>query len=262
MAISYSAIIAAGGSALRYGTNKLREKVGGKAVLSHSLDLFDADEDCGEVIVALGADTRAWVEGNPLIFASPKLKLVNGGDSRAQSVANALREARGRYLAIHDAARPNVKEELLARLKASVSEGRGAVPGIALTDTVAYVEGAGGDAPADDFFAAKASRPLLQITSHPKREGLYSIQTPQFFDRASYEAALNQLSGDTGGLGLELSNFNDDSSLYCAAGFSVVVVEGSPGNVKITTPADLQLLHKLMGTSEKKSKDKYGGLGW
>jgi 2-C-methyl-D-erythritol 4-phosphate cytidylyltransferase len=262
MAISYSAIVAAGGSSSRFGANKLREKLGGKSVISHSLDLFDNDDDCEEIILAAGPDTRAWIDGNPLLFASPKLKVVPGGASRAESVANAVQQAEARYLAIHDAARPNVHEDLLARVKGAVQPGRGAVPGLALSDTLAYGEESGPAQASEDFFSSAKAPPLARITGHPQRSGLYIIQTPQFFERESYLAALTPYADDTGGLSADFAGFTDDSSLYVAAGHTVVIVQGAPGNIKITTPAELSLLQKLMGGPEKKSKDRYGGLGW
>ncbi len=267
MAATYSAIIAAAGSGQRFGGNKLKEKVGGKAVLSHSLDLFDGDEDCVEIILVVSPSTREWIEGNPLIFSSPKLKLVDGGASRADSTAAGVRAAQSQIVAIHDAARPNVGEDLLARLKVAVKPHLGAVPGLPLGDTLAYAQlpGGGDDtaAPAeDDWLAPKKKALLPHISGHPERGGVYVIQTPQLFYRDTYLEALSRLSADSGPLGSELGAYTDDSSLFHAAGFEVCVVEGRAGNLKLTTPEDLKLLHKLMGTSEKKGKDRYGGLGW
>lgn len=266
MAATYSAIIAAAGSSTRFGGNKLKEKVGGKAVLSHSLDLFDLDDDCIEILLLLSAATREWVEGNPLIFSSSKLRLLDGGPSRAETVALGAREAKGQILAIHDAARPNVGEELLARLKSAVRPNCGAVPALPLGDTVAYAsqpEGSSGPAAdADDWLAPKVKAALPRVSGYPKREGLMLIQTPQLFYRDSYLEALSRLMSDTGALGSELGGFTDDSSLYHAGGGEICLVEGRAGNLKLTTPEDLKLLHKLMGTSEKKGKDRYGGLGW
>lgn len=270
MGASYSAVLAAAGSSERFGGNKLKEKVGGKAVLSHSLDLFDLDDDCEQIVLVASPAIREWIEGNPLIFSSRKLQLIDGGASRADSVAAGVRAAGGQIVAIHDAARPNVGEELLARLKAAVKPHCGAVPGLPLSDTVAYaaLEGAEpgsaipASAPDDDWLTPKKKTPALHISGHPARGGLYLIQTPQLFYRDTYLEALSRLSADSGPLGSELSGYTDDSSLYHAGGFQVCIVEGRAGNLKLTTPEDLKLLHKLMGTSEKKSKDRYGGLGW
>jgi len=233
---TYSAVIAAAGSSSRFGANKLHEKVGGKAVLSHSLDVFDQDADCEEIIVVVSSKVREWIEGNPLVFSGPKLRLADGGDSRAESVAAGARSASAAYLAIHDAARPNFTEALVQKLLAAARPGQGCVPALPVADSIAY-----------------ATEGLL--SSYPERSGLHAVQTPQVFERASYLQALDSA-------GPALAGYTDDASLYLAAGFSVATVPGLPGNIKLTTADDMQLLLKLMGGGERKSKDKYGGLGW
>lgn len=254
-ASAYSAIIAAGGGATRYGGNKLREKVGGKAVLSHSLDKFGDDEDCIQVILCAGPEVREWIEANPLVFSAPKLKIVDGGPSRAESVRNGVQAASAKYLAIHDGARPNFSLDLLAALKRAVEPGVGAVPAIAVSDTLAYIEASGESKTETDFFGkAVATKTAGNIKSYVGRENLYAVQTPQIFEAESYRKALAAAK--------DLSSYSDDSALYIVGGFSVAVVPGSSTNIKLTTPDDLHLLLKLMGGGEKKGKDKYGGLGW
>lgn len=233
---AYSAILAAGGDSTRFGRDKLHEKLGGKTVLSHSLDIFDADEQCAEIVIAASASLREWIESNPLIFASAKMRLVDGGASRAESVANAARAAKSPVLVIHDAARPNFGEALLARVLRTVKAGCGAVPGLPLADSLAFADG---DA----------------LREYPLRSGLHLIQTPQAFERTSYFEALETA-------GKRLAEFTDDGSLYLSAGYKVELVPGAAGNLKLTTAEDLQILLKLMGSGERKARDKYGGLGW
>jgi 2-C-methyl-D-erythritol 4-phosphate cytidylyltransferase/2-C-methyl-D-erythritol 2,4-cyclodiphosphate synthase len=252
----YSAVVAAGGSSARYGTNKLREKVGGKAVLSHSLDRFADDDDCVEVILCAGPEVREWIDANPLVFSGTKLRVVEGGPSRAESVRSGVEVAKGEWLAIHDGARPNFSADLLALLKRAVSERVGAVPAIAISDSVAYVDPSGESKADTDFFGkAVTTKTAGKIRTHAERENLNAIQTPQFFEAVSYREALDRV-GDA------LASYSDDSALYIAGGYEVVCVPGLRGNIKLTTPDDMQLLLKLMGGGEKKGKDKYGGLGW
>src|SRR5687768_14650962 len=188
----YSAIIAAGGSGTRYGGNKLREKVGGKAVLSHSLDKFGDDEDCSEVILCAGPEVREWIEANPLVFSGSKLRVVDGGASRAESVRSGVEVATGATLAIHDGARPNFSADLLAALKRAVSPGVGAVPAIAVSDTLAYVDATGETKAETDFFGkAVTTKTAGSIRSYADRENIFAVQTPQFFDAATYKEALD-----------------------------------------------------------------------
>ena len=232
MATSLSAVIAAAGTGSRFGgVRQLQEKVGGKSVLSHSLDVFEADEDCGEIILVVGAEVRAWIAGDPLTFASAKLKLIDGGATRADSIAAGAREAQGELLALHDANRPNFNEALLARLKATVLPERGAVPGLQLTDGAAYLtaigdqeSGNGSQAPVDELFGGKKTDHRLgHLMEHADPSGLHLLQTPQLYYRESFCAALD-------GAGADLSGYADDSAIYLAGGYEVAVVPGPRGN--------------------------------
>lgn len=259
-----SAVIAAAGQAERFGgVEQLKTKLGGKSLLSHSIDIFEADADCSEIILAVSPAVREWIAGDPLTFASAKLKLVDGGASRAASVAAGVRSADGDLVALHDGNRPNFTADLLAKLKAAVLPERGAVPGVAMHNAVAFLteigdlEAGNGDRPAVDgvFGGKKADHRIGHIMEHVDHSGLYVLQTPQLYYRASFISALDKV-GD------ELERFEDDSALYLAAGFEVAVVPGWLGNIKAVTQTELGLLLKLMGGPARKKKDKYGGLGW
>jgi 2-C-methyl-D-erythritol 4-phosphate cytidylyltransferase len=261
---SLSAVIAAAGSATRFGgIDQLKEKIGGKSVLSHALDIFEADEDCIEVIVAASPEVRSWIKGDPLTFASGKLKLMDGGATRAESVALAVRAAAGEIVAIHDGNRPNCGAGLLDKLKATVLPERGAVPGVPLTDACAYITSIGdgqpvnGDGPAvDGIFGGKRSDHRLgHVMDHASGEGLHILQSPQLYYRMSFLQALDAV-------GVDLPGYDGDAELYIAGGFEVAAVPGAWGNIRIVSQADLRLLTKLMGGSKAKKKDRYGGLGW
>jgi 2-C-methyl-D-erythritol 4-phosphate cytidylyltransferase len=264
MANRISAVIVAAGRGARFGgLEQLKGKLGGKSLLCHGLDLFEADADCTEIILVVSPAVRDWIAGDPLTFASAKLKLVDGGDSRAASMAAGVRSASGELVALHDGNRPNFSEDLLARLKATVRPERGAVPAVAMHDALAYLTtigdtepGNGDRPPAEGLFGGKkADHRIGHIMEHVDQEGLYVLQTPQLYYRASFLAALDKVGED-------LNRFQDDSALYLAAGCEVAVVPGWLGNVKAVTSTELGLLTKLMGGPAKKKKDKYGGLGW
>lgn len=264
MANSLSAIIAAAGTASRFGgLRQLQEKVGGKSVLSHSLDVFEADEDCAEIILVVSPEAREWIAADPLTFASGKLQLVDGGDSRTASIAAGVQAAQGELIALHDGNRPNFNEALLTRLKATVLPERGAVPGLPVTDGAAYLtmigdpEAGNGSQPAVDelFGGKKTDHRLGHIMEHSDAAALCLLQTPQLYYRESFLKALDSLEDDLG-------QFDDDSSIYMAGGFEVAVIPGLRGNLRVVTEADLRLLLKLMGGATRKKKDRYGGLGW
>jgi 2-C-methyl-D-erythritol 4-phosphate cytidylyltransferase len=260
---SLSAIIAAAGSGSRFGgLEQLSEKVGGKSVLCHSIDVFEADDDCSEIIVVVSPAARQWIEGDPLTFARGKLEVVDGGDSRGESVANGVRAATGEVLAIHDGNRPNFDGGLLGILKASVRPGRGVAPALPAIDAAAYLTtigetqtGNGESAAVGDVFGGdRADHRLGHLMEHVAGEELYLLQTPQLFYRDSYLKALAAVE--------DPADYDDDSALYIAGGFEVAVVAGRRGNIKVVAAEDLRLLLKLMGGGARKKKDKYGGLGW
>ncbi|MBN2081928.1 2-C-methyl-D-erythritol 4-phosphate cytidylyltransferase [bacterium] len=260
MAGKLSAIIAVAGPAERFGgLDQLKSKVGGKSVICHSLDLFEADDDCHEIILVVSKESRAWIEGDPLTFASGKMKLVDGGTSRAESIAAGVSAASGELIALHDGNRPNFRADLVERLKQVVLPERGVVPAVEMHNALAYVTriGAGeGDAAVTDFFGGKKQDPRIgHLMEHIDSEDVFVLQTPQLYYRASFQDAIAQ-AGD------KLADYSDDSALYLAAGYEVSVIDGWLGNIKVVTPKEFNLLIKLMGGGTKKSKDKYGGLGW
>jgi len=139
---------------------------------------------------------------------------------------------------------------------------RGVVPAVEMHNALAYVTriGADGDqnddASVTDFFGGKQQDPRVgHIMEHIDADGVFVLQTPQLYYRASFLDAITQAGG-------KLAEYSDDSALYVAAGYEVSVVDGWLGNIKVVTPKEFNLLIKLMGGGTKKRKDKYGGLGW
>jgi len=114
---------------------------------------------------------------------------------------------------VHDAARPFATPELVSRVLEALGQADGAVPGVPVTDTVKRVSGG---------FVAET----------PDRSQLVAVQTPQGFRgdvlRRAYAQPAEVLAGAT-----------DCASLVEATGGRVVVVDGDPGNLKVTTPDDL-----------------------
>jgi 2-C-methyl-D-erythritol 4-phosphate cytidylyltransferase len=148
---------------------------------------------------------------------------VRGGATRSESVRNALAAAPAdaEAIVVHDAARPLVPPELFTRTIAALEDADAAVAAAPVTDTV---KEAGADR-------------VVQRTLDRSR--LWAIQTPQAFRRAALERALDV--GDD-----VLAQATDDAWLVERAGGRVVVVPAPPTNLKVTTPADLQLAQLLL----------------
>lgn len=257
MAINYTALIYAEGQPL------LKEKLGGKSVLSHSLDLFDADENCTQVLLVAGKLVRDWVASDPLTFTSVKMKTVAAEGSRSEALASAARQAQEPLLVVHDAARPNAKDALLRSVLRYAKDGMGCVPAYALPGAAAYLseidseQGSNGNGDDDGggFLGPASDVRLGHLMEHPGGGQLFSVQSPQAYMRADYLKAI-EAAGD------ELDSFGDDSELALTGGLEVTAVPGRVDNIMLAGQAELRILLKLMGGGTKKKKDRYGGLGW
>ena len=255
----YSAVILAGGSAGRFGTTDLyKEKLGGKSLVCHAIDLCDADERCREIIISVSPALRSWIEGEVLTFGSTKMKLVNAEPSRMQSSVACAKMATARLLLIMDGNRPYISDELLERVLREAAPGTGCAPMLDCTDIPA-LRGAriSSDAGDKDFFGATKvdayQRHLLE--RHLESGNAVLLQTPQAYVCEDYLAKAEAAG--------EPARFADDSELYVAGGGDIALVEGRHGNFRVVSRGDLKIMQKIMGGPAKKKKDgKYGGLGW
>ncbi len=207
-------ILAAAGSGSRMGQDKLMLKLGRYTVLQHSALAFASCPD----VCCMAAVTRpdrmeevkAQLEELELPFP---VTVVRGGDTRQRSVAAGVRAMPGnaQFYAIHDAARPLVTPEEIARCLADAREYGGACLSVPVKDTIQQADGEG----------------FLELT--PPRDRLYAAQTPQIFDGAWYRAGMAQANR----LGLDLT---DDCQVFRLSGGRVYLTQGSYANLKITTP--------------------------
>jgi 2-C-methyl-D-erythritol 4-phosphate cytidylyltransferase/2-C-methyl-D-erythritol 2,4-cyclodiphosphate synthase len=222
-----AAIIAAGGRGRRFGSGDPKQlvSVGGRAVLERSVAAFLTHPSIDEVIVALPAE---WAADPPayLRTASKPIRIVEGGERRQDSVANAFRAVSTHcdIVVVHDAARPFASADLIGRTIAAAAESGAAVAAIQARDTVKQVETGAGDA------AGGMVRATLP------RESIFLAQTPQAFRRAVLRDALAE-GGDA----------TDEATLAERAGYPVRIVEGEASNIKITTPDDLPIAELLAG---------------
>jgi 2-C-methyl-D-erythritol 4-phosphate cytidylyltransferase len=194
-------------------------------VLLHSIRPFLAHPKVTAVVIALGEedceDPPTWLK-----TLDPRVILVRGGATRGDSVRAALEAlpAGVDAVAVHDAARPLLSVEVIHRCLAAVGRERGAVAGWPAVDTLKSVDRHG------------------RIQATLPRAAVWHAQTPQVFPRdlilAAYEAAREAGVADT-----------DDAALVERIGGEVVMVEGSPANLKITRRDDLPLAEFLLGRS-------------
>jgi 2-C-methyl-D-erythritol 4-phosphate cytidylyltransferase len=151
------------------------------------------------------------------------LGVADGGDTRSQSVANALAVVGTELVAIHDAARPLVTPELVEGVIATLAadpEADGAIAAAPVTDTIKRVED-------------------RLVGETVDRASLWAAQTPQVF-RA--EALRRALAADPAAV----EDATDEAMLVEAAGGRVLIHPASPENVKVTTRLDLYLAELLL----------------
>jgi 2-C-methyl-D-erythritol 4-phosphate cytidylyltransferase len=215
--VSVWAILAAAGSGERLGLDRPKAfaSLNDRPLIAESLERLDGSDWIDGIVVAAPPD---WEE--PCILVAEEVaagkvaETVTGGATRSASVRAALTEvpADATLVLVHDAARPLVTDEVVERVITAVGDGwDGAVPALPVPDTVKRVEG---EAVAETI----------------DREGLVLAQTPQAFLAELLRRAIEQ--GDAG----------DCAALVEAQGGRVRVVPGDRRLLKITEPADLELV--------------------
>ena len=191
----------------------------GSPILIHTLRKFAASPSVHEIVVALPADNidfaREFVEKET--FAS-KVRFVEGGETRQQSVENALAALSpgANLVAVHDGVRPFVSIAAIEKVFEQAAQTGAAILGIVPVDTVKQVH-------------------LNRIRATIPRDRLVLAQTPQVFRydllKRAFEAA-------------RMDNFigTDEASLVERLDeVEVSVVPGSDRNIKITKPSDMDL---------------------
>ena len=220
-------IIAAAGAGTRLGLgSKALVRLNGRTTLARVVELFLGLEEVDRIMV-VGPPARlekARAEVEQLAPAKP-VQVCPGGETRQQSVRAGLAKLEGcTHVLVHDAARPLASPALIRRVLAAALEFDAAIPGLPPRDAVKRVEGG-------------------RLVENLERSRVMLAQTPQGFAypllvRAHFEAAETGLEGD------------DDAALVSAGGHQVTVVPGDPGNIKLTTAEDLEMLEALIHEHE------------
>ncbi len=214
-----TAIIAAGGAGRRLGAAVPKQllEIHGRSLLEHSVRAFDRHPGVRDLVVVL----PQALAGNPpahLRATQKPVAIVAGGERRQDSVANAFDRVPpdADIVLVHDAARPFVTAELIARAIGAAAEHGAAIVAAPATDTIKRVAAAGGS-------------PVVVETI--ARETIYLAQTPQAFRRDVLGAAV--------AMGRAGIDGTDEAMLAECAGHPVHIVPGDAANVKITTAGDL-----------------------
>ena len=228
------ALVVAAGRGRRFGGEgpKQYAPLAGRPLLRHSLAAFAAHPGIDGVRAVIYPDDRAHYDA-----AADGLGLlppVPGGGSRQESVRLGLESleetAPGRVL-IHDGARPFVEPALIDRVLDALERAPGAIAALRVTDTLKRGE-------------------AERISGTVQREGLWRAQTPQGF-RFEDILAAHRAARDTPGL-------TDDAAVAERAGLEVLLVAGSPANVKVTTPEDLARAERWLAGAGEETRTGFG----
>jgi 2-C-methyl-D-erythritol 4-phosphate cytidylyltransferase len=223
---SVGVVLPAGGKGLRTGSAEPKQFLPlspGKPMLAYAVEAFHRLAFVESIALVLPPARMADFAG--LARAFPKVKLVEGGSERWESVRNGFLSLDPSlpYILVHDAARPFVSESVIRRCLAAAAPGDCVIAALPAADTIKEVEGS-------------------QVSRTLDRGRLIQVQTPQVFPRAALEKAYAMEWGGQAP--------TDEAMMAERAGFGVRWVRGSDVNRKVTGAADLEWAEWLAGRLE------------
>ena len=229
------AILLSGGTGKRLGSNIPKQyiEVAGKEIIEYSIEILLESECIDSLVVAAEAgwqdDIAKIIDRQPgknkfIGFAEP-------GETRQLSIYNALRElsdvaAEGDSVLIHDAARPNITDDLIRNMVQSLAEHDGVLPVLPMKDTVYMINEQG------------------KISSLLDRQYVVAGQAPELFLYGKYLQANEKLMADG-----SITSINGSTEPAYLAGMDIITVPGDEHNYKITTQNDLARFREEMSNS-------------
>ncbi|MFY8033553.1 MAG: 2-C-methyl-D-erythritol 4-phosphate cytidylyltransferase [Flexibacteraceae bacterium] len=217
------AVIVAGGSGTRMGVAQPKQFLflKGKPILAHTIErFFEADNTINIIVVLSDAGLAMWSEYQETGATIPPHQITLGGKTRTESVKKGLALVpHGALVAIHDAVRPFVTNEIINK-SYEIAELKGcAVAAVPLKDSVRRKKG--------DVFVAS------------NREDYRLVQTPQTFLSSIIIDAYDSLA---------LPDVTDDATVAELADHEITLFEGTYENIKITTPVDLVFAEAILNS--------------
>jgi 2-C-methyl-D-erythritol 4-phosphate cytidylyltransferase/2-C-methyl-D-erythritol 2,4-cyclodiphosphate synthase len=236
-------VIVAAGRGERAGQSyegpKQYRKIGGRAVLHHTIEAFASHPAIAAIAVAIHPDDKELLSAAGDF--SREFIVVPGGPTRQESTRLALQALDGEkpgIVLIHDGVRPFVDPALIDRVIAAVDAGHGALPALPVSDTLKRQASDG------------------TIAETVPRAGLHTAQTPQGFPFGPILAA-HEKAYRAG-----RSDFTDDAAIAEWAGLPVRIVPGSPDNIKLTWAKDIAMADERLSGGRKSFPDVRTGNGY
>jgi len=227
--MAVAGIVLAGGKGSRMQSDVPKQymELLGKPLLYYSLKAFeDSDVDQVVLVTAEGDEEYCRKELVERFGFTKVVAIVAGGAERYASVWNGLKclkEQEPDYVLIHDGARPLLTTELIHRMITETEQYSACVAGMPVKDTIQMTDDRG------------------TITLTPKRDSLWTAQTPQSFEFSLAYDAYEQLMQET-----EINVTDDAMVVGLYHDISIQMVRGSYTNIKVTTPEDLVLAEAFL----------------
>ncbi len=222
--MNYSVVIPAAGQGKRMKLNHNKQflLLENKPVLIHTLEIFEQDEWCKEIIVVVNPNEAERINELTNTYGVTKAnQIVPGGSERQHSVYNGLKAVtQSEIVLIHDGARPFVTVDLIHSLVLKTADTGAAIVAVPIKDTVKQSVGS-------------------IITHTVERSNLWSAQTPQAF-RLKTILEAHQWAEEHQFLG------TDDASLLERLQQRVSIVTGDYFNIKLTTPEDVIFAQSIL----------------
>ena len=218
--MNLTVIITAGGVGKRMGGELPKQflDLNGKPILLRTIEAFYKYDPTAQILITLPSDwTSYWIELCREFSFEISHMVIEGGIERYDSIKNALSNARGKYVLVHDGVRPLVSSDLMARVVEKITDSNGVVPVTPMTSSVRK-----GD---------------YKNSENVDRSLYWKVQTPQGFSRDTLTKAYKQPIN---------KSTTDDASLVERLGNQNVLVEGAEKNIKITTLFDLMIASKIL----------------
>jgi len=231
MSQNVAAIICAAGASSRFGGKRKKAfvDVAGRAVFLRSAELFSNRDDVKQVLLGITSEDEELVS----VKWGPNLKFFGvsifiGGDERFDTVNKGIELIKDDIdlIAVHDACRCCVTEEIIDSTIAAAAKSGAAIPACPVTATIKQAK--------DNV-----------ITQTVERAGLYEAQTPQIFSASLLRKAYENLDN------LDKSKISDDSQLVEALGHKVTIVETDSSNIKITRKSDIAVAEAILKSRPK-----------
>ncbi|WP_353452886.1 2-C-methyl-D-erythritol 4-phosphate cytidylyltransferase [Staphylococcus coagulans] len=228
---NYHVIIPAAGTGNRMGRayNKLLIRVAGRTILEHTIDVFQKDDQCESIYLAIHPRDRERLQN--ILAPYNKIKgLIEGGKERQESIHKVIQHmnvAEDEVVLVHDGARPFITHQTIKEVTLAIEAYGAAIVGVKAKDTIKLVQ--------NQF-----------VSQTLDRSALWQVQTPQGSKfqhlKTAYDDAAAKKINDT-----------DDASLLEASGQPIYMVEGDYDNIKVTTEEDLTYAEAIFDKRRKEN---------